>query len=117
MEILELVDTLRRDGTCKVFPSVGQPVIENPKAIIPPDLREYFARSGGIELFRDKPWGFRISGARDFVPANPVLKGDFYFTNKKAFDQDRSSLWYIIARGIHAPSEVITIDVSEERNG
>ena len=103
------------NANCRCFPSKGIPtVMEGHK--LPEEVRLFYRLSGGLELFTDRRFGFRIVSPEEVVTANPVIFGAFYNDHRLEFDEDTSSSWYIIARG-KDPGQIISIDCGLQRNG
>jgi antitoxin YokJ len=98
---------------CHVHLRRGVPSTKFP---LPPDLVTFYELCGGIELFPDRPFGFRILPPEELQLANPVLLGEFYIEHKAKFDADISANWYLVAKGTSSP-EAITIDLQPDRAG
>jgi len=77
----------------------------------------FYQRCGGLELFKDEVFGFRIAPPKEFVAGNPVLLGKYYLKNRNAIDSDQSAGWYLIARGTKSADEFITIDLNPAKCG
>jgi hypothetical protein len=115
MSINGLLDMIAADSRCKVHPPSAGPAVPA-GLLLPVDLQQFYRCAGGLDLFSTQPFGFTIVGPNEFTPSNPVLLGDFYLRNKKAYDEDRSAFWYLIARGTKT-NEFITIDLDKSRLG
>jgi hypothetical protein len=113
MTIEDLIESFGRSPDCRVFPPSGLPVVAKPSHVLPVDLVRFYEICGGVELFWQSDFGFRISGPSEFVSSNPVLLGEYYLRHKTEIDRDKSSNWYIAARGILSPQEVVTIDLGD----
>ena len=92
MYILELINEIKNSKDCFVYPPCGIPVIgENVK--LPSDLKKFYEVCGGIDLFKNKQYGFEIVKPKEFVLANPLIIGELC-------EEDISSKWYIICKDI-----------------
>jgi hypothetical protein len=116
MNIIELIQRIAGAPDCRIFPPSGIPDFPARDQALPPDLKAFYERCGGMELFPGSTFGFRIVGPDEFVPANPLLLGDFYLKNKNEIDADESSGWFLIARGT-ASNQFIVIDLSAKKTG
>ena len=115
MEINQLMDSIAEEANCHIVAPSTVPLVNSP-LVLPQDLIAFYRRCGGLELFKEEVFGFRIVSPQEFVPANPVLLGNFYLENRYEFDADASGAWYLIARGIKS-DEFITIDLNVTKNG
>lgn len=116
MEVSNLISLIEREANCEVLPPSVIPLVRAP-LVLPDDVRAFYERCGGSVLFGKKAFGFRIMTPEEFVPANPVLLGEYYSENKDAIDSDISAGWYIIAQGTCSSIEYITIDLNAAKNG
>jgi len=115
MEINQLLDSIAEDADCHMVALSTIPLVNSP-LVLPQDLVAFYRRCGGVELFKEEVFGFRIVTPQEFVPANPLLLGNYYLENKHEFDSDESAAWYLIARGTKS-DEFITIDLNAAKNG
>ena len=107
MYILELINEIKNSKDCFIYPPCGIPVIgENVK--LPSDLKKFYEVCGGIDLFKNKQYGFEIVKPKEFVLANPLIIGELC-------EEDISSKWYIICKD--SEDNYITIDLCKEKNG
>ncbi len=107
MYILELINEIKNSKDCFIYPPCGIPVIgENVK--LPSDLKKFYEVCGGIDLFKNKQYGFEIVKPKEFVLANPLIIGELC-------EEDISSKWYIICKD--SEDNYITIDLYKEKNG
>ena len=113
MGIEQLISLIGTDADCKVLRPTG---LIPPDGRAPDDMIKFYTRCGGLELFPREPFGFRIVSPKEFLPANPLLKGEFYIKHKSEFDHDISADWFVVARGINT-EECVTIDLNPSRVG
>jgi antitoxin YokJ len=116
VKIEELIKAVSEDKDCVVLPATGIPNSPLPPLALPEDLLRFYQMCGGVVLFPQKPYSFQIVPPTEMLPANPILKGEFYREHKSEFDADISSAWFLIARGKDW-MECITIDLSDSRRG
>lgn len=102
-----LVEELRGNRDCSVEPARGQPVVDD-GMLVPEDLREFYGRCGGVQLFPAREYPFRIVGPHEVCRANPEVAGVSY-------SGDISDSWYIVGRG--GREEAISIDCDPLRIG
>jgi antitoxin YokJ len=107
-QIRELVSRLREDPTC-IF---AQPVewVGPTSTVLPGDLREFYQICGGLELFSDALFVWKIVGPHELVPTNPVVIGE-------QVEDDITSSWMVIARESGDSDALISIDLSANRSG
>ncbi|MGI8335746.1 hypothetical protein ACRYCC_37850 [Actinomadura scrupuli] len=60
---------------CRVHPAAGMPSF-GPKRTLPAGLAEFYSRCGGLTLFRDSEFPWRVSSGEQLLPAGPRLLGD-----------------------------------------
>lgn len=107
MNIIELIEKIKNSKDCTVFKSCGFPSIGK-SARLPNDLKQFYEKCGGMSLFPNKRFGFKIVNPQEFIVANPVIVGDIC-------EYDISSNWYIICS--YKESNYITIDLQKDRLG
>ncbi len=107
MEIIKIIDRIRKEPDCIVFSPCGQPLL-NKDIVLPQDLQLFYEICGGVSLFMNKPYGFTIVNPKEVVQANTIIVGD-------PCEEDISSWWYIICKDIQ--NNYITLDLSKERLG
>ena len=88
MTLSEIMQRVADDPACRVFPARGVPDVSPRGLTLPPELKTFYQTCGGVELFANATFGFRIVGLDEFVPSNPVLLGDYYRSNKNEIDAD-----------------------------
>ncbi len=71
-------------------------------------MEKFYEVCGGIDLFKNKQYGFEIVKPKEFVLANPLIIGELC-------EEDISSKWYIICKD--SEDNYITIDLCKEKNG
>lgn len=107
MDILELIDKIRNTQGCIVYSPCGLPTLSE-GVDLPKDLKVFYENCGGVSLFNDSAYGFRIASPEEMVLANPIIVGELC-------EEDISSKWYII--GKDTQNNYITIDLAKERLG
>ena len=107
MDILELIDKIRNTQGCIVYSPCGLPTLSE-RVDLPKDLKVFYENCGGVSLFNDSVYGFRIVSPEEMVLANPIIVGELC-------EEDISSKWYII--GKDTQNNYITIDLAKERLG
>lgn len=107
MDILKILDSIRKTPDCVVHSPCGLPSLAD-GVELPNDLKIFYENCGGISLFANKEYGFTIVSPEKMVLANPVIVGELC-------QEDISSKWYIICKDNE--NNYITIDLSKERWG
>src|SRR5262245_50494792 len=107
MTMGELLRRIDVTSGCRVLPASGIPTVEEGH-LMPADLVEFYARSGGAELFTTKPFSIDMSSPDQLVLANPVLVGE-------RVPDDISDSWYIVGRA--GAREFISVDLHPDRVG
>lgn len=107
MKIKSLIEQIKLDSECIVYPASGLPTIEE-GCILPNDIKEFYSMCGGLSLYRDNDYAINILPPERFVLANPVIVGE-------RCEEDISSNWYIFADD--GSGEYLTIDLSPSRVG
>lgn len=102
-----LIERIRCAPGCVVAPASGRPALRDTERL-PDDLRDFYARCGGVNLFTDAVFPIEIVGPARFVRANPEIVGE-------ECPDDISDSWYVIGRDGNEP--LITIDCSPARLG
>lgn len=106
-KILKILEVIRKDPECKVYPPSGIPDIR-PGLKMPDDLRDFYEICGGVDLFLEKEYGFKILPPKDITLANPIIVGELC-------EDDISSTWYVLCKDRNG--NYITIDMNIERLG
>lgn len=91
MDIDRLVDAMREDPDCEVYPPIGQPVLKNPDDTLPADLTRFYTLCGGADLYMSQDFGFRVVPPTELVPATPILTSFRYEEAKNILDKDISA--------------------------
>lgn len=114
-EITKLLEQVRNTSGCTVLPPSGLPDAfgEN---LCPEDLREFYGQSGGVTLFEDRDFCFRLAHKELFVRANPLILGSNFKEFGPEMDATTSRHWYIVASGT-GPEENLSIDLGKARLG
>lgn len=108
-DILACINTARNLDGCVVNSAVGFPdAFDDMSLDIPDDLREFYSRCGGMELFQASEYPLRIVSPSTFRLANPAIVGE-------VIEDDITSSWYIFAEG--RSGEFVTVDLHPSRRG
>ncbi len=108
-----LLESIRKDGNCRVFPPKNSIHLQKN---IPDDLKQFYQLTDGISLFEDKSYNVSIVGRGDFIPINKKL---FLFESEDQEERDKnevSSAWFLIAKN-ESLDQYISIDLTKERFG
>lgn len=116
MNIDELLEEIRREPECKILPPSGQPILESPADKVPEDLGRFYTLCGGVDLFMERDYGFRVVPPESLRPASSIILPLHYKERKSVFDSDISSHWYLLFSS-NGPEENIVIDLHPDRNG
>lgn len=109
-----LIDIVKQLSDCQVMPIIGFPDLQSGH-ILPDDLKTFYNECGGMDLFINNVYSFRISSPQNLVLANDVL---FQGVSPEDLEESKGHIswsWYIIAQ--HQNSIYITIDLAKERLG
>ena len=107
--LTDLIDKIRLDNNCVVYPPTHLPSI--PEGFdLPMDVIEFYHLCGGIEIYcKSSSLGFRIMTADEVTQVNPLIIGELY-------EEDISSQWFAIAQD--GNGNYISIDFSRgKKNG
>jgi len=107
-QLHELVAGLREDPTCVFAHPVGE--TGSTSLTLPDDLRQFYEICGGLVLFVDANFVWRIVGPHELVPTNLEVIGE-------QVEDDITSTWFVIARQPGASSALISIDLGPKRLG
>ena len=114
--ISEIIHEIRTLSHCRVLPRSGAPAHEI-LFKMPEDLVEFYEQCGGVEIYLDRNFGFRVVGPSELVPTSKaLLSSNFYEKHRAELDEDRTASWYLLARG-SGPEEAVSIDLGGERCG
>jgi hypothetical protein len=105
-QIPRLLDIISQLPDCEVLPEKGAPSLPEGYAL-PNNLSEFYARCGGVTLYRDSAYGISIVCPNRFVRANPVIRGE-------SGETDISYHWFILGQ---SEEQFITIDLNPLRLG
>jgi len=121
MQILSLLDSMRRKPHCEVYPPAGLPVVRR-QHLLPDDVRAFYGACGGFEwtlYFRGIQWdSFTVLQPNEMVVANPVLCGISEEELKGKYnlgDDEVSWDWYTIAKD--PDGDCYVIDLNPRRLG
>jgi antitoxin YokJ len=113
IEILEKVlSEIGAIEDCKLYP-VSQTPLDH--LSLPADLKYFYSKYGGADLFTDGSFRIRIVRPEEFHVANRVIYGGFGEDALIAPSEDISWLWYVLAE--YEGGDYISIDLSQERHG
>lgn len=114
--ILKMLEEVSANANCKILPRSGKPALGT-LIKIPDDLVEFYELCGGVELYLDRNFGFRIVGSSELVPTSKaLLSTNFYERHRVELEDDRTASWYLVARG-SGPEEAVSIDLGGEHPG
>ena len=105
--IQQVLDHVRGLEGCSVLPPTGSPAVV-PGLELPSDLKEFYSLCGGLILFQEALFPWRIASPEEFEPANIAILG-------LGPQEDRSDDWYILASS--GSDQFISIDLSPARVG
>lgn len=101
-----------RTPGCTVSPPCGYPAIPD-GCELPADLREFYSLCGGLDLFPDEDWGWRILSPAEVVRADIALLGGAYEDHPEDYDGTPSERLHLIAvRGCGPDWASIDLDPS-----
>lgn len=86
----KIINRIRADAGCVVYAPSGIPDIPN-GYVLPPDILEFYRQCGGMELYPESSFGFRILPAEEVVQVNPLIVGELC-------EEDISSGWFVAAK-------------------
>lgn len=110
MKIEQILDKVRKDPECKVFPPAGLPAL-SVGHVLPPDLRAFYELCGGVELFGEEEYSARVVGPKELVSSNLDILGE-------PNPDDITDSWYIVARDTEdSLLQKMSIDLAPGRLG
>lgn len=88
-----------------------------PRVQIPPDVLEFYELCGGLQsvVIHDSDLILSVASPQEFSWALPTILGEAFESSYAAFQDNRSSYWYLIGRG--DTDEYFAIDLSSSRYG
>ncbi len=105
LSIAQLIQSIRERDDCEIKQANGLPDISLEE--LPKDVLEFYTLTGGALLFSESPYSIEIVSPKNFVRANPIIRGD-------SGEDDISFDWYIVAT---SGEQYITIDLAPSRLG
>ena len=112
MEILQLIETIKQDPSCKVYPAqLAQDLPQN----IPDDVKIFYRETNGIKFFPREAYSIEIVASHQFIPINTYLFSD-ESTDLELENDDISHDWFLIAK-VDEMSQYISIDTAQARRG
>ncbi len=105
LSISQLIQNIRERDDCEIKQANGLPDISLEE--LPKDVLEFYTLTGGALLFSESPYSIEIVSPKNFVRANPIIRGD-------SGEDDISFHWYIVAT---SGEQYITIDLAPSRLG
>lgn len=113
IEILEKVlAEIEAIEDCELYP-VSQTSLDH--LFLPTDLKYFYSKYGGAELFTESNFRIRIVRPEEFHVTNRVIYGEFGEDALIAPSEDISWPWYVLAE--YEGGNYISIDLSQERHG
>jgi hypothetical protein len=100
---------------CSVNSPTGMPVLPG-SFTLPPDLQEFYAHCGGLDMFPNEDWGWRIVKPSEFLRADQVILELVYQDHPEDFDDTPSEGLYVVAVRGCGP-DYISIDTHPARLG
>ncbi|HEX6681617.1 MAG TPA: hypothetical protein VF062_02430 [Candidatus Limnocylindrales bacterium] len=113
-----LAEIAGRPG-CRVLPPAGQPP-SIPDWDVPQDIAEFYRLCGGLLLFDQAPYAWRVSGPSGLVPASPrLLTPDLAARVAVEYPDDLTNGCYVIADGGNGMSTEphVVVDLHPARAG
>lgn len=94
MEILQLIETIKQDPSCEVYPAqLAQNLPQN----IPDDVKIFYRETNGIKFFPQEAYSIEIVASHQFIPINTYLFSD-ESTDLELENDDISHDWFLIAK-------------------
>jgi hypothetical protein len=119
LSIETLLEQIKQDPLCKVFPPVGLPVL--PEGLkLPADLEYFYRQCGGIQCFYNCDlYGFYIEPPKGFISANSFCLSSLSVDELiRDLGVDHFSWkWYLIANFGGGNSECAAISLNEDDLG
>lgn len=94
--VAEIFNAASQTKGCIVEPPSGLPILR-PSFALPPDLQEFYSLCGGLDMFPDEDWGWRIVTPSEFKRADRVILELAYRDHPEDFDGTPSEGLYVIA--------------------
>src|SRR5688500_5635919 len=94
--LAEIIEEARRTPGCTVSPACGLPAVPA-GCELPADLREFYSLCGGIDLFPNEDWGWRVLSPGEVARADIELLGGAYDDHPEEYDGTPSERLYLIA--------------------
>lgn len=113
--ISEIIAQVGQEHGCVIEPPSGLPSLPQ-GLLLPPDLHEFYSLCGGMDLFPEEDWGWRIVAPSEFLRADHVILEGAYQDHPEDFDGTVSEGLYVIAVRGCGP-DYISIDTHPARLG
>jgi len=113
--IADIINHVSLTPGCEVSPPCGLPSVPE-GCQLPLDLKEFYGLCGGLDLFPDEDWGWRILSPKEVLRADIELLGGAYEDHPEDYDGSPSERLYTIAVRGCGP-DWVTIDLDPRRNG
>jgi hypothetical protein len=111
MDLQGIIRQIQETPNCKVYPSVGKPILRVGHKL-PDDLDWFYQMYGGMEIHDGEIYGHRIVPPSEFVPINTIM---FPGYPEGEWPEDRSDDWYTIAENYNG--DYLAVDLNPERVG
>lgn len=106
-EVKQIIQEAKILSNCEVSPPSGLPKVRASDKL-PRDLKEFYVECGGMLLFNDSDYSYRILPSVEFQSANLVILGE-------EVENDITHDWYTIVSD--GNGDFITIDLHSDRLG
>ncbi len=113
--VAEIISEARQTQGCIVEPPSGLPTLP-PGFALPPDLHEFYSLCGGVDMFPNEDWGWRVVKPSEFERADIVILELTYRDHPEDFDGTASEGLYVVAVRGCGP-DYISIDTHPARLG
>jgi hypothetical protein len=113
--VTEIIREAKATAGCIVDPPAGMPVLAS-NFTLPPDALEFYSLCGGLDMFPNEDWGWRIVKPSEFLRADKVILELVYRDHPEDFDGTLSEGLYVVAVRGCGP-DYISIDTHPARLG
>lgn len=113
--VREIIGRARTTEECRVEQPTGLPTIPDGFAL-PADVAEFYSLCGGLDMFPEEDWGWRIVAPGEFLRADAQVLAQYFDEHPEEFDGTPSEGLQVIAiRG--AGPDIVSIDIHPDRLG
>ncbi len=115
MDIVELIEVIRKAPGCTVHPPAGLPQIK-PEHVLPDDLKTFYTLTGGMTIFNNSSTYVEISSPQKCLLSNLVIFEGILSDEDLYSDMNHASWsWYIAGKAQNA--QWYSIDLHPDRLG